>query len=110
MEDIRRMEEETRRELDEVSGTNPKKSRRLTEPNEFAVVIMGPSCVSDEGEGPGERDGGSGGLSAHVNAAVHQVIHTSFHFTLSETGESSEKKHPDTSGSASSCYSNRHHV
>lgn len=109
MEDIRRMEEETRRELDEVSGTH-KKKRRMTEPDEFMVVITGPSCVSDESEGPGERDGGSGGLSARVNAAVHQVIHTSFHFTLSETGESSEKKHPDTSGSASSCYSNRHHV
>lgn len=27
---------------------------------------MGPSCVSDEGEGPGERDGGSGGLSARA--------------------------------------------
>lgn len=53
------------------------------------MVLTGAPCVSDESEGPGERDDGSGGLSWCVNAAVHQVNTPSFHpHPPSETEES----------------------
>lgn len=80
MEDIRRMEEETRRELDEVS--KKKKEGRLHKLNDWICGHNRSIFVSDESEGPGERDGGSGGLSSCVNAAVHQVNNTSFHLPL----------------------------
>lgn len=70
MEDIRRMEEETRRELDEVSK---KKKRWRIILNKWICGSNWSVFVSDESEGPGERHGGSGGLSSCVNAAVHQA-------------------------------------
>lgn len=85
MEDIRRMEEETRKELDEVSDGRgwggwavPGCSCVIGWPRFVPPSPPPPLCVQDEGEGPGERHGGARGLKLcwTVNAAAHQVTTT----------------------------------
>ncbi|KAI9542389.1 hypothetical protein NQZ68_020736 [Dissostichus eleginoides] len=76
MEDIRRMEEETRKELDEDMLMF-----------EYECDLSFVLCASDESEGPSERDGGSRGLKLcrTVNAAAHQTglpRHQRIHFLL----------------------------
>lgn len=62
MEDIRRMEEETRKELDEVGDARAglRVEQDTSQSNDASVFLL--LRLSDASEGPGERDGGARGL------------------------------------------------